>query len=248
MKATPGMGNLAENRRLLSEKVHNAAVSLPVNIGEIMKKKSAIISIFLVLLMVSVIPVVSAATNTASMLYVSSVTMDPGVLYPFEQGTISITLGNSGNQSIGLSNPNIFSTTVDVVGTDTFKTMSYIASGSTIKYSFLITAPPPEGDHFAIFSVEPKDGDVFHYPLLIPVDSTNIMASISDAPQVFPLAIEKTVNLSIINPRDGVIDNIRVTASGSGIKVSPSEKYVSSLASQSSVQIPFTVTPANPQT
>ena len=209
-----------------------------------MKKKSAIISIFLVLLMLSVIPVASAATNTASMLYVSSVTMDPGVLYPFEQGTISITLGNSGNQSVGLSNPSIFSTTVDVTGTDTFKTMSYIASGSTITYSFLITAPPPEGNHFAIFSVEPKDGDVFHYPLLIKVDSTNIMASISDAPQVFPLAIEKTVNLSIINPRDGKIDNIHVTASGSGIKISPSEKYVSSLAAQSSVEVPFTVTPS----
>lgn len=209
-----------------------------------MKKKSAIISIFLVFLMVSVIPVASAATNTASMLFVSSVTMDPEVLYPFEQGTISITLGNSGNQSIGLSNPNIFSTTVFVTNKDTFKTMSYIASGSTITYSFLITVPPPQGNHFALFSVEPKDGEVFHYPLLIKVDSTNIMASISDAPQVFPLAIEKTVNLSIINPRDGKIDNIHVTASGSGIKVSPSEKYVSSLAAQSSLEIPFTVTPS----
>ncbi len=209
-----------------------------------MKKNSAIISIFLVLLMVSVIPVASAATTTASMLYVSSVTLDPAVLYPYEQGTISITLGNSGNQSIGLSNPNIFSESVTVVKKDTWRTMSYIASGSTIKYSFLITAPPPEGSHFGIFSVETKDGDLFHYPLLIPVDSTDIIASISDAPSVFPLAIEKTVNLSIINPRDGVIDNIHVTASGTGTKVSPSEKYVSSLAAQSSADVPFTVTPS----
>lgn len=178
------------------------------------------------------------------MLYVSSVKMDPGVLYPYEQGTISITLGNSGNQSIGLSNPNILSTTVRIKGMDTWRTTSYIASGSTITYSFIISAEPPEGNHFALFSVEPKDGDVFHYPLLIPVDSTNIMASISDAPNVFPLAIEKTVNLSIINPRDGVIDNIHVTASGSGIKVSPSEKYISSLAAQSSLEVPFTVTPS----
>jgi hypothetical protein len=228
----------------MPKKAHNAASSFPSNNGEIMKKKSAIIGIFLVLLMVSVIPVASAATTTASMLYVSSVTLDPGVLYPYEQGTISITLGNSGNQSIGLSNPNIFSESVNVVGKDTWRTMSYIASGSTITYSFLITADPPEGSHFGIFSVETKDGDLFHYPLLITVDSTDIIASISDAPKVFPLAIEKTVNLSIINPRDGVIDNIHVTASGSGIKVSPSEKYVSSLAAQSSAEVPFTVTPS----
>jgi len=223
--------------------VRNPANYLIVNNGEIMKKNSAIISIFLVLLLLSVIPVVSAASNT-SMLYVSSVTMDPMVLYPYEQGTISITLGNSGTTSIGLSNPNIFSQSVVVNGKDTWKTTSYISSGSTITYSFLITAPPPEGNHFGIFSVETKDTEIFHYPLLIKVDSTNIIASISDAPQVFPLAIEKTVNLSIINPRDGQIDNIHITASGSGIKVSPSEKYLSSLAAQSSVEIPFTVTPS----
>lgn len=223
--------------------MRNPANYLIVNNGEIMKKNSAIISIFLVLLLLSVIPVVSAASNT-SMLYVSSVTMDPMVLYPYEQGTISITLGNSGTTSIGLSNPNIFSQSVVVNGKDTWKTTSYISSGSTITYSFLITAPPPEGNHFGIFSVETKDTEIFHYPLLIKVDSTNIIASISDAPQVFPLAIEKTVNLSIINPRDGQIDNIHITASGSGIKVSPSEKYLSSLAAQSSVEIPFTVTPS----
>jgi hypothetical protein len=170
--------------------------------------------------------------------------MDPEVLYPYEQGTISITLANSGTDSIGLTNPNIFSDSVDITGKDTWKAMSYIASGSTITYSFLISAEPPEGRHFGVFSIETKDGNLFHYPLLITVDSTNIMASISDAPDVFPLAIEKTVNLSIINPRNGAIDNIHVTASGTGIKVSPSEKYVSSLASQSSVDVPFTVTPS----
>lgn len=237
--------NSAEKQWQTLKKVHNPENYLTVNNGETMKKNSAIISIFLVLLMISVIPIASAASSTASMLYVSSVTMDPAVLYPYEQGTISVTLGNDGNQSIGLSNPNIFSESgVIVVGKDTWKTMSYIASGSTITYSFLITAAPPEGNHFGIFSVETKDNNVFHYPLLIPVDSTDIMASISDAPNVFPLAIEKTVNLSIINPRDGVIDNIHVTASGNGIKVSPSAKYVSSLAAQSSVDVPFTVTPS----
>jgi hypothetical protein len=223
-----------------------------------MKKKSALFSIILLLLMISVIPVVSAATDssttsttsgttsttsTSSLLYVTSVEMDPAVLYPYEQGTISITLGNSGTTSIGLTNPNIFSDTVDVVNKDSWKTMSYIASGSTITYSFLISAEPPEGSHFAIFSVETKDGYLFHYPLLIMVDSTDIMAGISDAPNAYPLAIEKTVNLSIINPRDGVIDNIHITASGSGVTISPSEKYVSSLAAKSSVDVPFTVTP-----
>ena len=209
-----------------------------------MKRKSAIISIILVLLMVSVIPVASAITTTASMLYVSSVSIDPAVLYPYEQGTVSVTLSNSGNQSVGLSNPDLVSDTITIDKKDSWNTMSYIASGSTITYSFLVSANPPDSSHFALFTVETKDGDVFHYPILITVDSTDLVASISDSPEIFPLAIEKTVNLSIINPRAGEIDNIFVTASGDGIKVSPSEKYVSSLDAKSSVVVPFTVTPS----
>ncbi|MEI7855969.1 MAG: hypothetical protein WCH85_00525 [Methanomicrobiales archaeon] len=208
-----------------------------------MKTKSAIISIIMVLLMLSAIPVASAATTTASQLYVSSYSMDPAVLYPYEQGTVFVTLANSGNQSVGLSNPNLISESVIIDKKDSWNTMSYIASGSSITYSFLVSAKPPDSSHFALFSVETKEGDVFHYPILITVDSSNIMASISDAPEIYPLAIEKTVNLSIINPRSGKIDNVFITASGPGIKVSPSEKYISSLDAQNSVIVPFTVTP-----
>jgi hypothetical protein len=213
------------------------------NNGEIMKKKIAIISIILVLLMISVIPVASAVTTTSSMLYVNSVTVDPAVLYPYEQGTVSITLANSGNQSVGLSNPNLISDTITIEKKDSWNTMSYIASGSTITYSFLVSANPPDSSHFALFTIETKEGDTFHYPILITVDSTDITASISDAPEIFPLAIEKTVNLSIINPRAGKIDNVFVTAYGNGIKVSPSQKYITSLDAQSSIDVPFTVTP-----
>ncbi|MDO9325840.1 MAG: hypothetical protein Q7T80_12905 [Methanoregula sp.] len=208
-----------------------------------MKTKSTIISMILVLLMISVIPVASAASTTSSALYVSSYTMDPAVLYPYEQGTISVTLANSGNQSVGLSNPNLISDTVNIDKKDSWNTMSYIAGGSAITYSFLVSAKPPDSSHFALFTVETKEGDVFHYPILITVDSSDIMASISERPDVFPLAIEKTVNLSIINPRAGKIDNVFVTASGSGFDVSPSQKYITSLDAQSSVDVPFTVTP-----
>ena len=52
-----------------------------------------------------------------------------------------------------------------------------------------------------------------------------------------------TVTLSIINPRSAAIKNIIITPTGQGIDVSPSQKYVSILNGQSSVEIPFSVTP-----
>ena len=117
----------------------NAGYQVPARFhGNVMKKRSAIISIILVFLMISAIPLASAAT-VSSMLYASPYTMDPAVLYSYVQGTVSVTLGNSGNQSIGFSNPNLISDTIIISKKYSWNTMSYIAYGSEITYSFLVS-------------------------------------------------------------------------------------------------------------
>jgi hypothetical protein len=75
------------------------------------------------------------------------------------------------------------------------------------------------------------------------VDSRDIRVSVSDKPDNFSLEKTDTINLSIINPRNGMIKNIVITPSGSGIDVSPSEKFISSLDTGSSINTPFSVTP-----
>ena len=121
--------------------------------------------------------------------------------------------------------------------------MSFIGPGSTITYSFLVKADPPDGTYFPLFSVGAQNAGSIHYPLTIKVDSADIKASISQKPDSFALSTKDTVNVSIINPRGAAIKNIIITPTGQGIEVSPSQKYISSLNGQSSVEIPFSVTP-----
>ena len=221
--------------------------------GSIMKKLSIIISIFVLLLLAAT---ASAATSTttsdststtaqdaASLVYVSSAKIDPEVFYPYEQGTITVTLMNSGTSSIGLSNPDILSDKVHIMNKDSWNTMSFIGPGSTITYSFLVKVNPPDGTYFPLFTVSTQNAGSIHYPLIIKVDSTDIQASISQKPDTFSQSTKDTVNVSIINPRAAAIKNIIITPSGEGIEVSPSQKYVSVLNGQSSVEIPFSVTP-----
>jgi hypothetical protein len=218
-----------------------------------MKKLSGLFCIILLLLLAAT---ASAATSTtmsditsttaqdaASLVYVSSVKIDPEVFYPYEQGTIAVTLMNSGTSSVGLSNPDILSEKIHVINKDTWNTMSYIGSGSTITYSFLVKVDPPDGTYFPLFSVGAQNAGSIHYPLTIKVDSADIKASISQKPDAFALSTKDTVNVSIINPRGAAIKNIIITPSGQGIDVSPPQKYVSILNGQSSVEIPFSVTP-----
>ena len=76
------------------------------------------------------------------------------------------------------------------------------------------------------------------------MDSADIQASISQKPDTFSLSTKDTVNLNIINPRGGAINNIIITPSGQGVEVSPSQKYISTLNGQSSAEIPFSVKPS----
>jgi hypothetical protein len=185
----------------------------------------------------------TAAQDAASLVYVSAVKIDPVVFYPYEQGTITITLTNGGTSSIGLSNPDILSEKIHILNKDSWSTTSFIGPGSTITYSFLVTADPPDGTYFPLFSVGTQNSGSIHHPLIIKVDSADIKASISQKPDAFAVSTKDTVNLSIINPRGASIQNIIVTPSGKGVDISPSQKYISSLNGQSSVEIPFSVTP-----
>jgi hypothetical protein len=94
-----------------------------------MKKKFASISLVFLLLLV---PVVNAATDSsttasgsssssdsAALVAVTSVSMDPEVFYPFEEGKITVTLTNSGTSSVGLSDPDIISEKVHVMNQNT---------------------------------------------------------------------------------------------------------------------------------
>jgi len=226
--------------------------------GSIMKKLSIIISIFVLLLLAAT---ASAATSTttsdststtaqdaASLVYVSSAKIDPEVFYPYEQGTITVTLMNSGTSSIGLSNPDILSDKVHIMNKDSWNTMSFIGPGSTITYSFLVKVDPPDGTYFPLFTVGTQNAGSIHYPLIIKVDSADIQASVSQKPDTFAQSTKDTVNVSIINPRAAAIKNIIITPSGEGIEVSPSQKYVSIMNGQSSVEIPFSVTPKQDST
>jgi len=185
----------------------------------------------------------TTAQDAASLVYVSSVKIEPEVFYAYEQGTITVTLTNSGTSSVGLSNPDILSEKIHIMNKDSWNTMNFIGPGSTITYSFLVKADPPDGTYFPLFSVGAQNAGSIHYPLLIKVDSADIKASISQKPDTFALSTKDTVNVSIINPRGAAIKNIIITPTGQGIEVSPSQKYVSSLNGQSSVEIPFSVTP-----
>jgi hypothetical protein len=212
-----------------------------------MKLKNLLTCCFLLMLIASVVPAaaINSAEGGSSFVYVSSVTMNPSVFYPYEKGIVSITLSNDGNSSVGVAHPNILAADneISIVNQDKWQTWTYIGSGNSITYSFEVTINGMDGKYFGLFTTDTKDGENLHYPITFEVDSEDLHAAISKKPETFTVDSEESVNLSLINPRDGAITSVYITTEDSGSDITPSMTLISSVAANSVVEVPFAITP-----
>lgn len=213
-----------------------------------MKVKTIVLIIFLLLVCIS--PASAAGTiiatspqDAAALVYVSGYDLDPAVFYPYEKGTVTVHVYNAANASVGLSMPDLIDPNVNVINKNSFTTMTNIGPGATVDFSFLVTVDPPDGTYFPLFTVPTKTENSVHSTLKIVVDSTDIRASISKKPDTFSVSKKDTVNVSIVNPRDGDITDVLIIPEGTGVDVTPSETFVGTLKAGSSVQVPFQITP-----
>ena len=220
-----------------------------------MKIISGLSSIILLLLLVATasaatgsnITVTNAADVTASV-YISSYDLDPPVFYPYETGTITVHVTNPTDTAIGLSQPDLIEQHVHILNQGTFSTVTTVGPGATVDYPFVVTMDPPDGTYFPLFTVSSNaGGSSIHAQIKVKVDSTDIRASIALKPDNFAISRTDTVNVSITNPRSGDVTNVLIVPEGSGVDITPSEAWVGTLKAQSSVQVPFQVTPNQQQ-
>ncbi|MGA2161929.1 MAG: hypothetical protein ABSG28_07015 [Methanoregula sp.] len=195
---------------------------------------------------------VSASTTTLSgeqalsQVFVSSVTVDPQVFYPYEQGTITVQLTNTGTQDVALGHADILNSQNVYIPDETrnpYQVMTYLGPGNTMAYIFQVVAKPPEGIYYPVFSVASRDSGSIIYPITVQVASTPIQEVISQRPDNFALDNTDNVNLTITNPRVGNISNVMITPTGTGVGISPLQFFVASIPGGSSVDVPFAITP-----
>jgi uncharacterized membrane protein len=189
----------------------------------------------------------SSSTTTdidnAALVYVSNVTLDPEVFFPGDEGTVTVTLTNSGTSAIGLSHPDLLSTKLNINDDDAWDSMSYVGAGSTITYTMIVTSKPPDGTYYALFTLGTKSGNSIHYPVKFTVDSNAIKAAITDKPTSFSPDAEQNVTLTLMNTRSGDVKNVVITPEGSGSDAYPSTELVSTISSGKSTDVTFGITP-----
>jgi hypothetical protein len=209
---------------------------------ETMNKKSGVISIAILLMLVATASAASV-NPVGPQVHVTSVELDPVTFYPFETGTINVQVVNSGNQSATLWSATILDNNIKVKNEHAYDTQITLGPGDQMTYTFVVTANTQPGTYFPVFTTSFKDTVSLNYPIKVDVDATDIRAGVVKKPDNFSLSKKDTVNLSIINPRESEIKNIVIIPEGSGLDISPSQSFISSLPSGSSTEVRFSVTP-----
>jgi len=184
----------------------------------------------------------STSVDDAALVYVSNVTLDSLAYFPGDQGTVTVTLTNGGTSAIGLENPTLISPNL-IVQENPWEGMSFIGAGSTMAYSISFTVKPPDGTYSALFTIGTQTGNAIHYPISIDVDSNSLTAVVTSKPTSFAPEAEQNVTLTLINTRDGEIDNAVITPEGSGIDADPAMELVPSIDPGSSTDVTFGITP-----
>lgn len=184
--------------------------------------------------------------QAAASVYVSSYEVSPEVFYPYETGTVTVSVTNPTNLTVGLSQADLIDPHVKVINTNAFNTMTNLGPGTTTSFSFVVRVDSDEGDHFPLFTVAPKTTGAtpIHGQIKVKVDSSDIRTSIALKPDTFSISKKDTVNISVTNPRDGDISDVLIVPESYGNEVTPSEGYISTISAGSSVQVPFAITPS----
>jgi hypothetical protein len=193
----------------------------------------------------------AAATTTGSVsasdgiyqTHVTSVKLDPEVFFPYETGTVTVTLTNSGNQTVTLSQPDILETHIAVTNKGSYNTNVRLGPGSQMTYSFRVVLSGEDGTYFPVFTVSTVEAGSISYPFDLEADSKELEATIVDRPDNFVVGKKDNINLSLVNSRNGALTDITITPSGNGSTVSPRQKFIASLPAGSSQTVPFQVTP-----
>jgi hypothetical protein len=220
-----------------------------------MKIQCIIVSVLLLLSGISAVSAASMSGNTvtatspldaAALVYISGYDVNPAVFYPDETGTVTVYVTNAANASVSVSQPDLMDPHFHVVNKETFSTSTSIGPGATVDYNYVIVADGNDGTYFPLFTISTNvpGAKAIHAQITLKIDSTDIRASISAKPDTFSVSTKDTVNISIVNPRAGDITNVLIVPVADGAEISPEESYVGILKAGSSVQVPFSVTPA----
>lgn len=206
---------------------------------------SFILTVILGGFMVSSVYAEDPTETTRAQISVMNVTLNPSSFEPYDTGTLTCTIKNSGLNSVPIDRVTIYDKDIILTSRE-YDTTSWIGPGESRTYTFSIQARCGEGIYYPVISVNSWEGGSIRYPVRLKVDSTIPVISIDKKPDTYTADKKITIGVSVSNPRENEIKNVHLTPSGDGIDISPTDTFAGTLQSGETHKASFDITPTIP--
>jgi len=215
-------------------------------------KKRCFLFLILVTLLLFVVTGISpgyaeqdpGAVASSAQVYVSGLTLDPEVLMPWDTGTVTIEITNSGTQGVPISAARLHDNKIKTLSNQ-YDVVGSLGGGNTMKFAYTIQADGTEGIYYPVFSLDFRDAGYLRYPFEVKVQDKPLSVGVLDKPETFTSGKKEILTLHIGNPRDNRITGLTISPEGGGHEISPTSFFVGVLESDSSIDVPFSVTPGS---
>lgn len=185
---------------------------------------------------------ITQGSSLAGQLTVSHVEVDPSVLMREDTGLVTITVTNTGSESVTIKRAELSSKDLTILNYKTYATVGTIGKGNSMDFTFAIQADPPDGVYYPKFNLD-LGTESFRSYVPIKIESTPIDVSVTARPDIFSSGAKEEITLVVGNPRENTLSGITITPQGEGIVSTQTRAFIGDLAPGKSEEVTFTITP-----
>jgi hypothetical protein len=201
------------------------------------------VAILMILLLISpALATLPGAEEAAAQVQVTNVTIDPTILMPYDTATVTLTLVNTGSESVVISRAELLDKDIKILS-DRYGKVGAIGGGNSMRFTFTIQAGGRTGIFYPVFSLDFRDANYLRYPLKVVVQDNPITVAVLKKPDTFTLGKKEEITLHIGNPRDNEVTGITIIPTAGSHEVTPSSFFAGVLTPDAACDIPFTITP-----
>jgi hypothetical protein len=203
-------------------------------------------SLFIIFILAGMLITTAYADDTMepsrAQISVTNVSLNPGTFEPFDTGTLTCVIKNSGQAPVPIDRVTMYDNDIILISRE-YDTTTWISPGESRTLTFSIRARCGDGIYYPILSVNTRESGSIRYPVKVKVESTKPVVSIEQKPDTFSDGKKETVGLAISNPRENEIRNLHLIPSGDELDFSPTDTFIGSLQSGETRKVSFDVTP-----
>ncbi|MGC9436077.1 MAG: COG1361 S-layer family protein [Methanomicrobiales archaeon] len=203
-----------------------------------------LVLIGLVCLALVLVPAVQAGTADVA---VTATAVDPAVLMRGDTGTLSVTVTNTGTGPVEISRARLSVRDLQVLK-NPYPSVGDLGPGNSRTFTFTIRADAQDGYYYPKFELQFATGNSLRVPVLVRVDDTDLLLSVTEQPESFYAGKREAVAVTVGNPRSSPVTGVSVSLRGEGVEVTPTSRFIGTLAADARSTVIFNITPSQAAT